>query len=446
MRAPRRGVMTTSTSAEATTPDEGGPARPGRWRTHAGRSELARVALTHPVRSLLVIYAISRVLALLGIWIAAHYYQSPAGVGHLDPGLPDMFRLWDTQWYRRIVLEGYPIPLPADPETGQITYSAWAFFPLFPALVRLVMLTGLGFTASAVALNLALGAVAVLLVWKVLSFPGHAASQPARERLAFVAAALWCFYPATGVMLLPYTEALAVVLIAGALLLLMRGQYLGVAVIAVLLGFTRGVAAPLGLAVLAHLWWRWQAERGSGTPPFVNDRLRILVMVLATGISGVAWPMTVGYLSGLPDAFFQVQAAWGQRPDQGPFVLWFSWAWEQRGLFAVVVMVSLVATYLALVLGRHGAWIPLEVRVWALVYPMYLFAVVRPITSMWRFLLLDFPLAALLTSVTMRTSTGGQVVRHWRRRAAMVLVVLVLGIFAWSSGLLPYVPWHVTPP
>ena len=37
----------------------------------------------------------------------------------------------------------------------------------------------------------------------------------------------------------------------------------------------------------------------------------------------------------------QVQAAWGQRPDQGPFVLWFSWAWEQRGLLAVVVIATL---------------------------------------------------------------------------------------------------------
>ncbi|QBF46801.1 hypothetical protein [Janibacter limosus] len=439
--------MTAPASSDtATTAGEGGAPRPARWRTSAGRSEIGRAVLARPVRSLLVIYAISRVVAVLAIWIAAHYYQSPAGVGHLHPGLADMFRLWDTEWYRRIVTDGYPIPLPSDPETGQITYSAWAFFPLFPAMVRLIMLTGLGFTASAILLNLALGAAATLLVWKVMSFPGHAASQPARERLAFVAAALWCFYPATGVMVLPYTEALAAALIAGSLLMLMRGRYLTVALIALLLGFTRGVAAPLGLAVLAHLWLRWREERSSGTAPFAHDRLRIVIMCLATGVSGVAWPVTVGYLSGLPDAFFQVQAAWGQRPDVGPFVLWFSWAWEQRGLFSLVVMVALVGTYLALVIGRHGAWIPLEVRMWALVYPLYLFAVVRPITSMWRFLLLDFPLMALLASVTMRTSTGGRVVRHWRRRAVVVVVLLALGVVAWSCGLLPYVPWHVTPP
>lgn len=442
--------MVTSTSADPNR-DVGGVAALRRWRTSWGRSQMARVALAHPVRSLLVVYALSRVVALLAIYVAAHFYQSPAGVGHTDPGLADMFGLWDTQWYRRIVTEGYPIPLPSDPETGEITYSSWAFFPLFPGLVRLIMVTGLGFTASALMLNLLLGAGATLLIHQVLSFRGHAAHQPDRERLAFVAAALWCFYPATGVLILPYTEALAVVLVAGSLLLIMRQRYLAVAVIAILLAFTRGVAAPLGLAVLAHLWWRWRVEgqeRGAdgGVAPFAGDRIRIGVMVLATGISGVAWPATVGYLSGLPDAFFQVQAAWGQRPDEGPFVLWFSWANEEGGLFAVVVMVALVGTYLALVLGRHGAWIPLEARMWALAYPLYLFAVVRPITSMWRFLLLDFPIAALLASVTMRTSTGGRVVRHWRRRVAIVVLVLVGGVFAWSCGLLPFVPWHVTPP
>ncbi len=414
--------------------------------TGAGRDRFAKAALARPVPALLAIYLLSRLVALASIWVSARFFQAPAGVGHMEPTVADMFQLWDSAWYERIVTEGYPIPLPSDPQSGRITYSAWAFFPLFPGLVRLVMVTGLDFTAAAVLLNLVLGGVAMLLVWRVLSFPGHAASQPARERLAFVAAALWCCYPATAVLLLPYTEALAAVLIAASLLLLMRQQYLGVAAVVLLLGYTRGVAAAIGLAVLAHLWVRWREEREAGMAPFAHARVRILVMMAAVGVSGVAWPVTVGYLSGLPDAFFRVQAAWGQRPDQGPFVLWFDWAWQSGGLLAVVVMVGLVATYLALVIGRHGAWLPIEVRMWALAYPLYLFAVVRPITSMWRFLLLDFPIAALVASVAMRTSTGGSVVRHWRRRVAVVVVLVVIGVFGWSTGLLPYLPWNVSPP
>ena len=45
-------------------------------------------------------------------------------------------------------------------------------------------------------------------------------------------------------------------------------------------------------------------------------------------------------------------------------------------------------------------------RVWALAYPLFLLAVVRPITSMWRFLMLDFPVAAIVVSMTVRGPTA----------------------------------------
>jgi hypothetical protein len=88
----------------------------------------------------------------------------------------------------------------------------------------------------------------------------------------------------------------------------------------------------------------------------------------------------------------------------------------------------------------------MELRVWALAYPLYLLAVVRPITSMWRFLLLDFPIAALVASVAMRTSTGASVVGHWRRRVGVVALVLVGGMVWFTCTLLTFVPWAATPP
>ena len=414
--------------------------------TSQGRSAVAARALQRPVAFLLLVYAASRLVGLLAMWVSATWFQTPAGVGHLHPSVGDILGSWDGVWYERIAQHGYPVPLPADPETGRLTYSAWAFYPGFPMLVRGLMLTGLPFLTAAVALNLVLGAGAVLLVWRCLHFALHAQPQPARERLALAAAALWCLYPATGILLMPYTEALACVLVAGSLLLLMQRRYLAVAAVALALGFTRGVAPALGCAVVAHLVLRWREERASGTRPLTSDRVPALAMLVATAISSVAWPVRVGVASGLPMAFFDVQAAWGQNPESGPFVLWVAWAWDAHGPVGVVVLLSLVATYIALVLGRHGAWLATELRVWALAYPLYLLAVVRPITSMWRFLLLDFPLAALVASVAMRTSTGASVVAHWRRRVAVVAVVLVGGIFWFSSTLLTFVPWAATPP
>jgi hypothetical protein len=285
-----------------------------------------------------------------------------------------------------------------------------------------------------------------VLIWALLRSGVHADRQPQRERLALVAACLWCFYPTTSVMLKPYTEALAVVLVVAALLLLVRRQYLWVAAVALPLGFTRGVAPALGVAVLIHLVVRWREDRAAGVAPLAGQRASAVAMLGMLGVSAIAWPVVAGIATGVPTAFFDVQAAWGQRPDKGPFVLWFEWAWQGKGLAGVVVLVALVGTYIALVLGRHGRWISIEARAWALAYPIYLFAVVRPITSMWRFLLLDVPLAALLASVAMRTANGQGVVPHWRRRVGVVLLVLLGGMVWWTCALLVYTPWGSFPP
>ncbi len=417
-----------------------------RLLTSQGRHELAGRALGRPVLTVLVVYAVSRVVSLAAIWVAATWFQNPAGIGHPDPTVGDMVGLWDGVWYRRIVEDGYPVPLPVDADSGRVTYSAWAFYPLYPYLVKGVMATGMSFALAGAVVNLVLGAVAAVLIHALFRSTYHAARQPQRERLALVAACLWCLYPTTSVMLKPYTEALAVALVAGALLVLVRRRYVLVAALAVPIGFTRGVAPALGIAVLIHLALRWREDRAAGRRPLEGQRAAAVTMLGALGVSAVAWPAVAALATGVPTAFFDVQAAWGQKPEEGPFVLWFQWAWEAKGLFGVVVLVALAGTYVALVLGRHGRWLSLEMRAWALAYPVFLFAVLRPITSMWRFLLLDMPLAALLASVAMRTANGERVVPHWKRRVGVVALVLVGGILWWTCSLLTYTPWGSFPP
>lgn len=410
----------------------------------AARDALFARALARPVLTLTLIYLGTRVLALIALAVAAQWFQLPAGVGHLDPGIGDLMMSWDSQWYLRIAADGYPHPLPVDPDTGRITYSAWAFFPAFPMLVRALMALGLPFLGAAVALNVLLGWICVLLIWRIFATPVHAARQAERARLALVAAALWCCYPATGILLVPYSEALGMALIAAAILLLLRRSYWLAALVLLALAFTRAVAPAVGIVVLTHLIARWRDE--GRALPFRGSRAAVLALCASVVVSAIAWPAYVGLATGRSSAFFDVQAAWGQRPQVGPFVLWLDWAWVNRGTFGVVLLVGVVAAYLCLVLGRHGRWLPLEVRAWALAYPLYLLAVVRPITSMWRFLLLDFPLAALLASVAMRTSTGGQVVPHWRRRMLVLAIPLVLGMLWWTTEFLTYVPWDDSPP
>ena len=73
--------------------------------------------------------------------------------------------LWDGFWYGQIAASGYPPVLPLDAATGAVQQSAWAFYPAFPMMSRVVMrVTGLGFpvVGSTLALLLGFGAAVVM--------------------------------------------------------------------------------------------------------------------------------------------------------------------------------------------------------------------------------------------------------------------------------------------
>jgi hypothetical protein len=96
--------------------------------------------------------------------------------------------------------------------------------------------------------------------------------------------------------------------------------------------------------------------------------------------------------------------------------------------------------------GRHTAWLATDLRVFGVAYPLYLLAVVRPITSMWRFLLLDLPIAAALASAAARGTLGRTLSPHWRWRVAAAAVTALAAMAWWTVVLLTRVPWADSPP
>ena len=418
-----------------------------------------------PVRAVLVVYALSR-LVVLGALAVATTRQSPTGVGHLDPGLLDMFGLWDGRWYGTIAREGYPPDLPVDPTTGQATYSAWAFYPLLPAVMAPFVALGAPPALVGAVLGLVLGALAAVLAFRLLvSGAGDgdgeagddaddgdgAGDDPeayrraaSRRRLALVAVAAWCLLPATPVLLQPYTEALAAVLLLGCLLAVQRSRYVLAGTLALVLGVTRAVAPALAVVVAVVLVREWRTARAAGRPVLEGRRGGAAFLVVAIGVSAVLWPVVVALATGVPDAFLQTQAAWGQRPGEGPFVAWVDWAWSGHGLLGVLVLLGVVAAYLGLVLGRHGAFLGPVLRTLAVAYPLYLLAVVRPITSMWRFLLLDLPVSGLLAALALRAGRPSR--RMQVLRVSVLLALLVLGVLAWTATVWTYEPFGSSPP
>lgn len=401
---------------------------------------LLRWGEAHPVRAVLGAYAGSRLVVLLALLVATRH-QTPTGVASAHPGLLDLFGLWDGRWYADIARHGYPPDPPTDPVTGRLTYNSWAFYPLLPLLLAPFAAVGVPVPLAGVLLGLVLGALAAVLLLRLLV---GRAPTPSRRRWALLAVALWCLQPATTVLAQPYTEALALVLLCATLLALDRHRYLLAGTLALALGLARAIAPVLLAVVLVHLALRWRADRRAGRTPLAGERLGSAFVVVASAVAGVLWPLVAGVVTGIPDAFLQSQAAWGQRPTDGLFVAWVRWAWEGHGLLGVLTLVLTVAAGLSLVLGRWGARLTPELRALGVVYPLYLLAATRPITSLWRFLLLDLPLAAVAASVLL--GAGSPSPRARVVRVALVVVVLAAGVVVWTATLWTFEPAGSAPP
>lgn len=421
-------------------------------------------------------YVLTRVavLALLAGPVA-DTQRTVGGLG--EATYPQLVTIWDGQWYERIATWGYPLPLPMD-AAGQVAQSEWAFYPLFPLLVRLVMALGPPFWLAAHVVTFAAGAVAVLLAYRLMSAEAgrfavlagrqggpqaHDRVVAAHRRTAALAIGLWLLYPATAVLQVAYTEALALALVLAVLWAMHRHRY-GLALVLVLvLGFARAIAPPLAFVVFVHLATRWDRERkhqrrvasvdtpseSAGGPRRIEVRwwwISGAAVLAGTVIAGIAWPVLVGWLTGRPEAFFAVQATWGQRPDRGLFVPWWTWLSSQYGVIVAVGWAVALLVLCGSMLTRYAEWLPLELRTWGFAYPLYLFAVTAPSTSMIRFLILDLPIFAVLAAVLVGDPRRGVARRWWPVGALAAVPLLAWGVSWWATVLLVFTPPMDWPP
>lgn len=237
------------------------------------------------------------VSAGVGAW-RFHHKDPKAPVVRLDEYVVMGWVGWDSSWYMRIAQEGYEYT------PGQ--QSSVAFFPLYPLAIRAVEQLGPNVYQAGVLVTLLCGPLALLL------FLRWARTRVEDETTALQASLLLALYPFTfflyGVM---YSDALFLLLVVGAFLLLEKGHL----VPAVLLGAVATAARPVAPAVVLGLIARrleWKRERGQRW-----SAIDLLPVLSALGFG--LYMLYLGERFGAPFAFAETQVGWGQAPG------WESW-------------------------------------------------------------------------------------------------------------------------
>ncbi|MFL5345752.1 MAG: mannosyltransferase family protein [Hyalangium sp.] len=365
-----------------------------------------------------------RVMALILVPVVA-LCAAAAAVGawrlHLKvPGgavlrLADYFSMgwvgWDSGWYKLIAEQGYSY-------TPGVQ-SPVAFFPLYPLAIRALMALGASVYSGGILVTLLCGPVAVVL------FTAWARTW-VDERTALQAGLLLALYPFSfylyGVM---YSDALFLLLVVSAFLLLEKGQL----VPAVILGAMATAARPIAPAVVLGLLARrleWKHARGE----------RWTLLDLLPVLSGLGFACYVLYLRqkfGAPFAFVETQGApgWDQAPGWNTWlkVHWFHVVFMEGNNAEVVLRYTSHAllAVIALLLVRP------TIRLLGWGYGLFILAVVglpavgtKDFMGMGRYLIAAFPLFLTLALL----------LRERPRLRQAILAVSAVGVvlLSWAFG------------
>ncbi|MEV7973234.1 hypothetical protein [Cellulomonas sp. NPDC089187] len=378
----------------------------------------------------LAIYAAARLFSAVALLVVASHQVANGWTGE-SPSYADYTGLmWDASWYRQIAEDGYPEALPVG-EDGAVQQNAWAFFPLFPLLARLLMtVTGASWTVVAPTLALLLGAAAMPVMHRLVE-RGAPRAVAARPGLPLATVLLVSVFPTAVVLQVGYTESLALLLIALTLWAIVTRRYGWAALGVLALGLTRAVALPIAAVVLVHAWLRWRETRSLPGRTWAA----LIGLAGASAVSGVLWPVLCGVMTGVPDGYLRTQAAWRGSAEIAPFgawgyilPFWFHdhWPWVAVGIIALVAVILLAPST-----RRLGG----ELYTWGAAYPLYIGAAIEPGSSLARFLLLAFPLGTATVGIV---SGPRWAARLWTGLLTLTMLVLQV-VWLWQI-------WRFVPP
>jgi len=358
-------------------------------------------------------------LSLLGAFMATQGVPSPC---HFEEALVDwqtmpellrdgpafplagVWERWDACWYLKIATYGY--------EPGE---RSVAFFPLFPAAVRLAgTITGLPYPVAGMIIS---GAAYVVAITGLLRLVSDGLGFAVARRTAL----LLSVFPAAFFLLAPFTESLFLATAVWSLVLARERRWPLAAACAVLAGLTRAQGL---LLVIPLAWEAFVAVRETG---FRSPRAfwqagwsaaAVLAPAVAFGGYGLVAHAVIG------ETPYDAQSLWGGTNFHPPWALVAAsvgWIVERGDGMQALNLVAILGAAALLVAGARRMPLTYSLYAWP---PLILIATriqPTPLTATTRFVLVMFPVfvvAALLTQ------------HPWLQRAWLVISLIFLGVLA----------------
>ena len=361
-------------------------------RRSAGSSPLGRLPWWAAV---LLIFAAARLVTTAMMLVLARAQPQNAWTGP-SPDYADFASIWDGRWYNIIAVAGYPAELPLT-DDGHVAENAWAFMPVYPAVVRLVMiLSGLGWPVAAVIVSVACAFGSALVFYLLMR-------EVQDERTAMFAVVLYSVAPPSPVLQVAYAESMQLILLATALLLVLRRRYLLLLPVVVVMSFTRPTGLAFALFLALHTAYRWFTRRSEGVP--TRELALAGAATIVSGIAGLGWPAVAWLVTGQFSAYVDTELAWRSSyigyQHLMPFAGWvqgLDW-WAVNGLhlpagppWGLMAVLVLVAAFTAFLFSPPAKSLGVDLRLWVASYAIYLLAVFFPQSSTFRLLMPVFPL------------------------------------------------------
>lgn len=371
----------------------------------------------------ILVYLLSRVVTTI---IFVIYSRTEPGVNGVtgNMGYLEYANVWDAKWFFWIAYNGYPAELPVD-ANGDIAQNAWAFLPLFPMITRaFAATTNIHWYFWAILVSVFAGMISALLIDRLF------VKQLGALGATFTVL-VFSSMPLAPLFQVGYAESLGLMLLLLVIYLLINRAKSNNYVFLYPAVLLASLARPLGVAIALMLLIMWmQLLWKKRVHSFLDrDFWRISFIGLFAACSSLLWPVIAAVVTGNFNAYTLTELSWRKAYVDAdsflPFEGWWQgmdW-WFGPGLGAMVLILTLIAfIVLVKLVKRFGN----EITAWTISYPIYLFAVFFPQSSVWRLL---FPLFSWVALPALIRNRLGKIA---------IIFLCILGQWLWLNYC-----WHV---